>query len=421
MTTNKKPIKISLLGFIVWTLAICFFLYEFALRTILGTFTPQIIPALHLTPFTYSVVDSAFSISFVVFAIPMGIIVDRVGIRWTMTAAMAVLASATLLYAHADDFSTGLVSRILMGAGSSLSFVSVVVIIMMWFPRRMFAFLVGLSQFVATIGPMVGGGPLIYYIHHAHETWRMGLRDIAYFGFVVSILMLFLVREKKRDKAQAAYYIQGVGHVLGHIKQLLQHKQAWLTVIYTGLTYAGFQVLCTVWGVEYLHAQGLSQQLAANCITFAWIGYAIACAGFGILSDMMQQRKTGMCITVLIGAVASIVGFYCGSLHYVAYLIIFFLLGVAASGQNLSFVLLAEKVSGQIKASATAFNNSMISIFVIVITMLTSGFINHAVQGNIANITRGDFKIAFLALPLSFILAFAVSFWGIREKMIWFK
>lgn len=421
ISIEKTVIKKSVLGLFIWLLAICFFLYEFALRTILGTFTHQIIPALHLTPFTYSVMDSVYSLAFVLFAVPIGILADRIGIRWTMSAAMAVLASATFLYSFANDLSLGLVSRLLMGGASSLSFVSVVVIIMMWFPRRWFAFLVGISQLVATLGPMLGGGPLIFYIHHYHESWRMGLRNIAYFGFITSLLMGIFVREKQRNNEQSAYYIQSIRHVMRHLKALFQHKQVWLTVLYTSLCYAGFEVLCAIWGVEYLQTNGLSQQLAANCITCAWIGYALACPLLGFISDSMQKRKPCMAITMLIGFVASVYGFYWGEVHYVGYLLVFFLLGIAASGQSLSFVLLAEKVPKDVKASATAFNNSMIEGFVAAITLIASGFINHAARNNIANISPSDFKIAFLVLPISFILAFLICQYGIRETTIWFK
>ncbi|WP_230579112.1 hypothetical protein [Coxiella burnetii] len=49
---NKSPI--SFLGLIIWLIAALFFLYEFFLRTFIGTVAHQIIPDLHLTPESFA-------------------------------------------------------------------------------------------------------------------------------------------------------------------------------------------------------------------------------------------------------------------------------------------------------------------------------------------------------------------------------
>ncbi len=395
-------------------------MYEFALRTVLGTFTHQIIPALHLTPWTYSIIDSSYSIAFLIFSIPIGMITDKFGIRWTMTITMLVLSLATLLYSTASGFYQALFSRLLMGAGSSLSFVSVVVIIMMWFPKKRFAFLVGISQFIATIGPMLGGGPLIAYIHYFHETWRMGVRDIGYVGLIIAALMLIFIKEKKRSQEIEKHYIQGVGQVLHHLKLLFKSKQAWATVLFPAACYSGFQLLCTVWGVEYLQTRGISQQIAANAVSIGWIGYAIGCPLLGFVSDLSQKRQRYMSFAAVLGIIMASSLVYLPTLNTTLYMIIFFCLGIAASGCSLSYVLLAEKVNVAIKASATAFNNSMISFFVIGFTLFSSAFINHATHSNIKNIQPHDFMWAFTILPLSFVVALVLSSLVLKEKKVWF-
>ncbi|MFO8702451.1 hypothetical protein SC603_10180 [Legionella pneumophila serogroup 2] len=50
--------KISLKGLSVWSICAIFFMYEFLLRTVVGTFQTQLMSDLNLTPMTFSLLSS---------------------------------------------------------------------------------------------------------------------------------------------------------------------------------------------------------------------------------------------------------------------------------------------------------------------------------------------------------------------------
>ena len=110
-------------GLIIWMIAAFFFLYEFFLRTFVGSVAHQIIPQLHLTVEKFALIGSAYYIAYGVMQIPVGILVDKFGVKRVMLFATLMCVFATFLFSHATDFAFAFVSRFLMGFGSSFAFV----------------------------------------------------------------------------------------------------------------------------------------------------------------------------------------------------------------------------------------------------------------------------------------------------------
>ena len=121
MTNLQQKSPISTLGLIIWGLAALFFLYEFFLRTFVGSVAHQVIPDLKLNAETFAIIGSAYYVAYGVMQIPVGILADKFGVKILMVFATLVCVVSTFLFAHADGFSTAFISRLLMGFGSSSS------------------------------------------------------------------------------------------------------------------------------------------------------------------------------------------------------------------------------------------------------------------------------------------------------------
>ena len=104
--------------------------------------------------------------------------------------------------------------------------------------------------------------------------------------------------------------------------------------------------------IDYLKRQGISQLTAANIVSLSWLGYAIACPLLGVISDITKRRKPTLILCGLLGLLSTISIIYIPITAHWIYGACFFLLGFAASGQNIGFVTIAEHV--EIAAHATA-------------------------------------------------------------------
>ncbi len=74
--------RLSFLAITIWLTCAVFFMYEFLLRTILGTFEHQIISDLDLSILTFSILSStAYQLTYGIMQIPVGIITDKLGLK----------------------------------------------------------------------------------------------------------------------------------------------------------------------------------------------------------------------------------------------------------------------------------------------------------------------------------------------------
>ncbi|MDE4994565.1 MFS transporter, partial [Francisella tularensis subsp. holarctica] len=74
--------KLTFLAITIWLTGAIFFMYEFLLRTILGTFEHQIIADLDLSILTFSIlISTAYQLTYGVIQIPVVIITDKLGLK----------------------------------------------------------------------------------------------------------------------------------------------------------------------------------------------------------------------------------------------------------------------------------------------------------------------------------------------------
>lgn len=412
---TKSPGKITVLGFIIWLLAALFFLYEFFLRTFVGTVAHQIIPDLHLNAETFSLLGTAYFISYGLMQIPVGILCDKFGVKKIMIFATLVCALATFMFAHSNGFAMAFVGRLFMGFGSSFAFVSLLVVALTWFPHRYFGLFAGLSQFIGTMGPLLAAGPLMTMITDLHETWRTALANIGMFGVVLAVLIFFIVRNKPKHKTGSVQYIQRPESLKQQLKRLMHNRQAWFIAIYSGFVYVSIALLAAVWGPDYLESRGFSQVAAAYIISVSWIGYAIGCPLFGALSDFMRKRKPSLVYCSFIGLIATVMIMFWPFANKLVYGAMFFLLGLAAAGQNVGFAAISEHVDVRIKSTALGLNNSTMTTLSAFLPLLVGWLITVSAGEKAISFSPHDFMLGFAVMPVLYIIAAVVSMFFIKE------
>ncbi|MAZ39828.1 MAG: MFS transporter [Legionellales bacterium] len=412
---NEDKNKLSLLGFIIWFLAALFFLYEFFLRTFVGSLAPQIIPDLHLNAETFALLGSAYYIAYGAMQVPVGILADKFGVKKIMIFATLLCAVATYLFANSTSFGLAFITRMMMGLGSSFAFVCLLVIAVTWFPRKYFGMFAGASQFIGTMGPLLAGGPLVLFLQETHSSWRYTLSLVAGFGIILCLLIIFIVRSKPRDGERHLIYLEKKTDLKKSLLSLVSNRQAWSIALYSAANYVPIALLGAVWGTSFLEAQGLTQSQAADVISLSWLGYAIGCPLVGATSDFTHRRKPLLILCAILGLVITSVVTYMPNLSLYIYAGLFFMLGLAASGQNIGFATISESVDLGAKATALGMNNGAITLASAIIPPLVSYFINLSAGGHISHLQPENFYMAFALLPILYLIALGLSTFVIKE------
>lgn len=407
-----KKKEFSLYSLFIWFLAISFYFYEFYLRIFPATVSKNIMESLHLSLEEFAALGSAYYISYSIMQLPAGMLLDRFKFRILIVGAVSLCAGGTLLYSISDSFYLAYFSRLIIGIGSSFGFVGLMIVTLSWFKPKYFAFLLGCGQFVGAIGPLFAGGPTIYLLKKANEDWRLLFVWVAIFGFVLTVLIGMFLKEKPLPKGKIKF-INHRRSLIKDIKGLLKKKEVWLILTYAGTVYVSLPILGAYWGVSYLESKGIERGASATIISMIWIGLAIGGPLFGKLSDYYRIRKPFIVFSGAVGVLVSPFIIFSSSINPYFLGSLFFLIGIAGSGQNLSFAIMTENTTKALSGTALGLNNMGIMGIAATIPLLVTALIRtNAVE---TSYTVSSYQSGLILIPVCFLISLLIALFGIRE------
>ncbi|MEY8765406.1 MULTISPECIES: MFS transporter [Francisella] len=359
--------KLSFLAITIWLTCAVFFMYEFLLRTILGTFEHQIISDLDLSILTFSILSStAYQLTYGIMQIPVGIITDKLGLKKALTLAILVCALGVGLFALSSSFAAALIYRIMIGFGASFGFLCLLIAVYDWLPHKHIGLFIGLSQFIGVLGPMIAAGPLESLSQAGGVDWRYVFIALAIIGIILAGVTIVLVKnnDQSGDSSKNRFIILNTPtSVMKEIQSIFSNKQIWLIAIFSATTYLAIEYLSENATKSFLSLNGFDAKFSSYLITLAWLGYGIGCPSLGAISDRIKRRKPVMifaiCLTFV--SLATIIFF---PINQTILYLSFICLGLGASGQSIGFAIIAEQSSSGCRAAALGVNNFLIMLSV---------------------------------------------------------
>lgn len=412
MTEEKQ---VSFLGLFIWLLVSFFFLYEFFLRTFIGSIANEVMDGLSLSAEKFAWITSAYYFSYAIMQVPVGMLVDKFGVRKILIFGTLVCALSAFFFAHSSNFETAFVSRLIMGFGSSFAFISLLVVASNWFPQRLFGFFVGSSQFIGTMGPILAAGPMVKFLLTFNLSWQKLLDGTGVVGFILALVMFIFVKNKTRDGKKITIYLRRERPFSHYLKLLIRNPQVWYIAIYSGIIYTAITLIGGIWGAPYLQAWGFSHYQSANAVSLSWLGYAIGCIAFGFLSDKFERRRPVLILSALacIGLLVSMLMLPKQPLSF--YMVVFFLVGLTSAGQTVAFAAIAENVDFATKATALGLNNAAITALSSILPVITGYLINHNNTGLNRDFLPTDFYTSFMLIAVLCIPACVIAVFYIKE------
>ncbi|BCD90925.1 MFS transporter [Francisella halioticida] len=338
-------------------------MYEFLLRTILGTFEHQIITDLDLSILTFSILSStAYQLTYGIMQIPVGIITDKLGLKKALTLAILVCALGVGLFGLCNSFTTALIYRVMIGFGASFGFLCLLIAVYDWLPHKHIGLFIGLSQFIGIMGPMLAAGPLESLSQASGINWRYVFIVLAIIGVILAILTVFIV--KNNDPAISAsknrfIFLDSPKSIVTETKNIFSNKQVWLIAVFSATTYLAIEYLSENATTSFLKLNGFDFKFASYLITLAWLGYGIGCPGLGAISDRIRRRKPIMIFAICLTFVSLVTIIFFPINKFILYLA-FICLGIGASGQSIGFAIIAEQSNSNYRAAALGVNNFLI-------------------------------------------------------------
>jgi len=409
MEQQNTPLTVK--GCFIWGICALFFLYEFLLRTVMGTFQHPIMYDFDLTTFQFSLLSTTmYLLVYGLMQIPVGLIVDRYGLKKSLLFAVLMCAAAVIGFAYATQHPMAAFFRFMMGLGSSFGFICLLVAVYDWMPNQHSGLLIGLSQFIGTLGPMIAAGPLESIAYNANTHWRDVFIILGIIGIGLAVIVAFFVNNN-HSKAGNYLILHRPASAKGNLKILIARLQPWSIALFSACVYFSLEYLSENDGKTFIALKGHSPQFAAYMLTLGWLGYALGCPLLGFLSDYWQRRKRLMIFAAVCYVTALLMIMFLT--HKWLLMIAFFLLGLATSGQSIGFVTIAEQFKRQYRAVGLSLNNAVIMTFASLNAPAIGWMIDRSKKTILPSMS--DYSAAFFILLGIAVIGLICALWLIKE------
>jgi predicted MFS family arabinose efflux permease len=294
---------------------------------------------------------SAFYVGGALTSFPAGWLADRLGVRWTLAAGQGLVAAGFALMTRAPDYPTLLAAVVLAGVGFGAVNPTSTKGVLVWFPARSRATVVGVKQAGFPLGGALGALTLPALALRAGYGWRGALGLAAGLIGLSAILAGLAYREPARSALDAA------GAALRpRPRGVLRSRPIWL-VSWATFLFAAVQVSWISYAPLYLsEVVGLTALGAGVVLGLAQAGGILGRVGFGMLSDrLLGGRRLGVLLGagVASGALCLATGALAPGAGPAALALVALGFGVAGIGWNGVHHTLVAEIAGR-ESAATA-------------------------------------------------------------------
>lgn len=176
-----------------------FMLINFADKAVLGLVAIPLMRDMQLTHAQFGLVGSAFFLLFSLSGIGVGLIADRIDMKWLLAALALIWAVAQLPLAWPTSFAVLLLCRVLLGAGEGPASPLALHVVYTWFDDRERNLPTAIVQQGATAGVIVAG-PVLTMISERWQ-WHATFLTLGAVGVAWTLVWLCIGKTGERHRA----------------------------------------------------------------------------------------------------------------------------------------------------------------------------------------------------------------------------
>ncbi|KPV42609.1 MFS transporter [Alicyclobacillus ferrooxydans] len=271
-------------GKVRWSIAVVLFLgvlINYFDRTNMSVATKPMMHEFHLTTGQWGVLMSSFAWSYSLLQIPIGALLDKIGVKWLMRVGTVVWSLATFMTAIVSGMGLIILSRILLGAAEAPAFPGASKATGYWFPMRERGVATSMFDAAAKFSNVIGA-PLVAWAVTIW-TWRGGFLMTGVLSAIYAVIYWIWYRDPKEHrsitKEELEYIAEGGGQSEGEAEGgvgrnlgfLLSNRKVWgLTIGFAAYGYSFYLFL--TWLPGYLEKQmGMSVLKSSGYVAIPWL------------------------------------------------------------------------------------------------------------------------------------------------------
>jgi len=266
--------------YLSWSILVFGFVIVFFHRLAIGSVADQLMIDLNLDSVQIANLAAMTFYGYALMQLPVGIMVDTIGVRTICTVGMAVTAVGSILFGVTDVLMLSYLARLLVGIGTSTIIVSVMKLQSTLFPVNMYSTLSGLTSLFGNFGAFFATIPLTYIA--INYGWRETFVILGVITAVLSLMIHLFVKEgQSYDKHDKINVKEAVKFVLTNKKV---YPDFFIMVFFVG----SLTAVLGLWGNGYLkNVYDITGEKAAYYLSFITYGFIVGAPIVGKLSDFL--------------------------------------------------------------------------------------------------------------------------------------
>jgi len=286
---NKWPVTLGVLTLSHAVGAMCF--------AAVVAMAPAIRADLSLGAAEFGMLASGYSIAQAVFGIPVGNLVDRIGVRRSLGLAGLLVSAGSLAMHFAPGFATALLAMTLFGFAYSFVNPATGKGVLDWFTKARRATAMGVKQAGVPLGGVFGAG--LGALSAAYD-WRSLMFVIAALGLAGAAICAALP-PSPRHPSRA----DGV-NLLVDLRRVLRDRNLGVFNLGSSFFQAGQLSFLSYITLFLREGLGAGQPLAAASLGVAQAASAVGRLGWGVVSDFLfgSRRRPVLVLMALLGSAA---------------------------------------------------------------------------------------------------------------------
>ena len=413
------PKSIRYTAWVIWLVSALFYGIEFFQRVSPTVMAKPIMHSFHIDATVLSSITALYLYAYAIAQIPVGVLLDRFGVRRPLTLACLAISLGSLLFALSHHLVFLGVARILIGFGSAFAFIGTLKLVSSWFPASLYPVMVGLTNTLGVLGAIAGEGPFAALIDRIG--WENSLILISLIGLGICGLIYAFIKDhplclKHPENCEQLLRKQQDHSAKRIVRDVIASKQTWLTACYAGLMVTPIIAFAELWGVPFLQAAyHLSSVTAANINTAIFIGIGVGGPLNGLLARLFKRRKLVMMIGNLMALGLLCIVLYGQHIPLTLLFICMFAFGFFTSSMLLAFTINKQNHPESHNATVLAATNMVIMLMGALYQPVIGFLLDHLLPHHPGQYHLADYEHALTLLPITLVVTL-ILLWFIRDK-----
>lgn len=377
-------------------------------RTAPGLITDKLMDDFSVKASTIGLVASIQFFVYTGLQIPMGMLVDRYGPNLFLISGAALTGIGTILYSLGTHAFILFFARILTGIGDATIWVSMVLILSLWFGKGEFPRLIGLAGMTGSLGFLLATVPFSAVI--VSFGWRGSFLSAGILLCVWSFFLFFILVKKPKQPLLVKSALQHE-KIPVLLRRIFLNRQAWaLFLCHFGIV-GGYIGFIGTWAVPYaMDVYGMTRIEASQVIMISLIGALVGAPLIGWVSSYLGKIKQPYVvfhITVFMCWAAFLV--FKGHPPLFLVIILFFIIGFGFGANSLTFAAVRKSFPVTESGSVSGFANTGGFLSAVLLPSVL-GYILESVQSTSGSISNGYFYGFFTPMIFSMVGLIGVMF-----------